>query len=423
MKVRTKLIVLIFALSSLNYFAQKRLIIDTVCFNTKFDDYGIRKFGNDLIIVSAAKEDEAGVRPTDEISKKPFSDILKLNGCSLDEIKIMSSENNEMTSINSSLNDGPISSNSAADFIFFSNNSSSKTNRLGIFYSKAVNDSWSTPVAFPLNDDNHNVMHPFYDELNKRLYYASDFENGRNNYDIYYSDYTETDWSRPVAVAAVNSDSVECFPFIYKDKMYFTSNNSKSLGGLDLFVFSDGVVTNLGEGINSIYDDLSILPMSDTSGYFSSNRLDLGGQDDIYSFFYEPIIVTPAAVIEEPVVEIARPIKVNELANVFFGFDQFSIKESENEKLQEVVRLMIEQTNLYIVVSGHTDNKGSSAYNLDLSKKRAISVKKFLVKNGISTDRIVIEFKGLSKPSDTNETIEGRAKNRRVEFKILEERN
>jgi outer membrane protein OmpA-like peptidoglycan-associated protein len=205
--------------------------------------------------------------------------------------------------------------------------------------------------------------------------------------------------------------------------MYFTSNNSKSLGGLDLFVFSDGVVTNLGEGINSIYDDLSILPMSDTSGYFSSNRLDLGGQDDIYSFFYEPIIVTPAAVIEEPVVEIARPIKVNELANLFFGFDQFSIKESENEKLQEVVRLMIEQTNLYIVVSGHTDNKGSSAYNLDLSKKRAISVKKFLVKNGISTDRIVIEFNGLSIPSDTNETNEGRAKNRRVEFKILEERN
>jgi outer membrane protein OmpA-like peptidoglycan-associated protein len=419
MKVRTKLLVLIFALSSLNFFAQKRLIIDTVCFNTKFDDYGIRKFGNDLIIVTAAKEDETGVRPTDEISKKPFSDILKLNGCSLEEIKIMGSENNVLTSINSSLNDGPISCNPSADFLFFTNNSYSKTNRLGIFYSQAENDSWSTPVPFPLNDDNHNVTHPFYDEVNKRLYYASDFEKGRNKYDIYYSDYNGADWSRPVAVAAINSDSVECFPFIYKDKIYFTSNNSKSLGGLDLFVFSDGVVTNLGEGINSIYDDLSILPISDTSGYFSSNRQDLGGQDDIYSFYYEPIVVIEA-VVEEPVVEVATPIKVNELANVFFGFDQYSIKESENSKLQEVVRLMIEQTNLYIVVSGHTDNQGTSTYNLELSKKRAISVRKFLVKNGISADRIVIEFNGLSKPSDSNDTLEGRAKNRRVEFKILE---
>ena len=162
-----------------------------------------------------------------------------------------------------------------------------------------------------------------------------------------------------------------------------------------------------------------ILPISDTSGYFSSNRQDLGGQDDIYRYYYEPIVVI-AAVVEEPAVEVATPIKVNELANVFFGFDQFSLKESENSKLQEVVRLMIEQTNLYIVVSGHTDNQGTSAYNLELSKKRAISVKKFLVKNGISADRIVIEFNGLSKPSDSNDTLEGRAKNRRVEFKILE---
>ena len=262
------------------------------------------------------------------------------------------------------------------------------------------------------------LLIPFFDEQTKRLYFATDMDKVKGAYDLYYSDYNGLDWGRPISLSGINSDSSECFPFVYNDKIYFTSNNSKSLGGLDLFVFENGVVTNLGEGMNSIYDDLAITPTSDTSGYFSSNRNSLGAQDDIYTYLYEPLVVVVEVV---PVIEEIIPIKVNELANVFFGFDLFSIKESEVSKLQEVVRLMLDEMNLYIVVSGHTDNKGSSDYNLALSEKRALSVKKFLVNNGITANRIVIEFNGLSKPSDSNATVEGRAKNRRVEFKILKE--
>ncbi len=400
-----------------NAFAQT-LVIDTVCFNTNSDDYGIRKFGNELLFVSSAKAGEDGTIPTDEVTKLPFSDLFVVDKCSQKEIKLKSNTFTEGVGINSSLNDGPISVSSSGNLFFFTNNSNSKTNKLGIFYSTLVDGGWIAPVAFPLNNDAYNVTHPFFDEQTKRLYFATDMDKVKGAYDLYYSVYNGIDWGRPISLSGINSDSSECFPFIYNDKIYFTSNNSKSLGGLDLFVFENGVVTNLGEGMNSIYDDLAITPTSDTSGYFSSNRNSLGVQDDIYTYFYEPLVVVVEVV---PVIEEIIPIKVNELANVFFGFDLFSIKESEVSKLQEVVRLMLDEMNLYIVVSGHTDNKGSSDYNLALSEKRALSVKKFLVNNGITANRIVIEFNGLSKPSDSNATVEGRAKNRRVEFKILKE--
>jgi outer membrane protein OmpA-like peptidoglycan-associated protein len=72
-----------------------------------------------------------------------------------------------------------------------------------------------------------------------------------------------------------------------------------------------------------------------------------------------------------------------------------------------------------IGVYGHTDNVGSDATNLRLSKDRAASVMAYLVGKGINKGRLESEGYGETKPVQTNDTDEGRAKNRRVEFKIL----
>lgn len=72
-------------------------------------------------------------------------------------------------------------------------------------------------------------------------------------------------------------------------------------------------------------------------------------------------------------------------------------------------------------IEGHTDNRGDPAMNLDLSKRRAASVRQWLIDHGIASGRLESEGYGLTQPIDTNDTDTGRAANRRVEFKILEE--
>jgi len=76
--------------------------------------------------------------------------------------------------------------------------------------------------------------------------------------------------------------------------------------------------------------------------------------------------------------------------------------------------------NANIIIEGHTDSKGSDAYNLNLSKSRAEAVKSKLVNKGIASKRLIIRPLGERKPEFTNETEEGRSKNRRVQFKLSE---
>ena len=79
---------------------------------------------------------------------------------------------------------------------------------------------------------------------------------------------------------------------------------------------------------------------------------------------------------------------------------------------------------LKITIESHTDNKGSDEYNMDLSKRRAESAKSFLLRQGISSNRIETNYFGESKPAaqntnkDGSDSEEGRAKNRRTEFKV-----
>ena len=72
-----------------------------------------------------------------------------------------------------------------------------------------------------------------------------------------------------------------------------------------------------------------------------------------------------------------------------------------------------------IEISGHTDNVGSAAYNQNLSEARAKSVVDYLIKHGIAANRLHFKGHGFEQPIATNDTEEGRAKNRRTEFKII----
>lgn len=108
-----------------------------------------------------------------------------------------------------------------------------------------------------------------------------------------------------------------------------------------------------------------------------------------------------------------------QIGMVHFDLDSYKIKPEYIPVLEEVARVLKANPELKIEVIGYTDSLGSEAYNMKLSLKRALEVKKWLCSHGISCDRIIAKGMGEKNPIADNSTPEGRAKNRRVEFKII----
>ncbi len=108
------------------------------------------------------------------------------------------------------------------------------------------------------------------------------------------------------------------------------------------------------------------------------------------------------------------------LENIFFETDKYDLKPESYYELDKLLKFLDENPTLKVEIGGHTDNVGSSEHNAILSKKRALTIVKYLSDNGISISRLTAEGYGDSKPCADNSTEQGRAKNRRTEFKIIE---
>ena len=106
--------------------------------------------------------------------------------------------------------------------------------------------------------------------------------------------------------------------------------------------------------------------------------------------------------------------------NILFDFDKTNLKPASFPILDEVVEYLKNRPGVRMEIQGHTDGIGTAEYNIRLSEGRAISVKKYLIKNGISTDRLETKGFGLTKPLAPNDTAQNRARNRRVEFRPLQ---
>lgn len=116
-----------------------------------------------------------------------------------------------------------------------------------------------------------------------------------------------------------------------------------------------------------------------------------------------------------------RESQVYTLKNVYFDTDKATLRESSYPALNNLLAAMEANEEMKIQISGHTDSRGDADYNRKLSQRRAESVKQYLVNKGIDPGRVKAKGYGESKPIATNETAEGRQKNRRTEVKILQE--
>lgn len=109
------------------------------------------------------------------------------------------------------------------------------------------------------------------------------------------------------------------------------------------------------------------------------------------------------------------------LNQITFEFNKADFMPDAVFELNKLVRFLRENKTIEIEINGYTDNIGSTAYNIDLSIARAKAIEQFLIKNGIAGSRLQSYGYGVTKPIDTNDTSEGRAKNRRIEIVITKE--
>lgn len=125
----------------------------------------------------------------------------------------------------------------------------------------------------------------------------------------------------------------------------------------------------------------------------------------------------PGAQVER--VDDGIVLTFDESSGVYFDTNKFNINAASQTSLNKLIAVFQEYPDTNLLVVGHTDSAGAEAYNMTLSKNRANAVTNYLTSKGISGSRLTTNWFGETQPKYDNNTVEGRAKNRRVNIAIL----
>ncbi len=204
--------------------------------------------------------------------------------------------------ISSDVNDGPVTFNGTGNIMYFSRNNTvnnflkniaDTSNRIGIYSAELVDGRWSKIKPFRYNNPFYSLGTQALTSDGKRIYFSSDMPGGCGGMDLYYCNWNNNDWDKPVNLGSmINTSKNESFPFLNKSGMlFFASDGHKGLGGKDIF-YSQEIngkwitPVHLDADINSSADDFGLVTDSTfENGYFSTNRRN---SDDIFSFTIIP---------------------------------------------------------------------------------------------------------------------------------------
>jgi tetratricopeptide (TPR) repeat protein len=163
---------------------------------------------------------------------------------------------------------------------------------LQVYFARKEGGKWKRDGEFPYNSIHYSVSDLTISNDGKILIFSSDMKGGLGGKDLYRSEYSNGKWSKPVNLGEpVNTTYDEVFPYLHnKHTLYFSSNGHAGLGGLDVFkteIVNQGFseIVNPGYPLNTNHDEFGIvLDSMGTFGYISSNRKYGGYNDDIYEF-------------------------------------------------------------------------------------------------------------------------------------------
>jgi len=327
-----------------------------------------------------------------------------------------------------------------------------------LFVAKKIGpNSWAAPVYIKsLNTKNYAESTPFMASDNTTMYFSSNRPGGMGDRDVWMTkrlDETWLKWSTPVNLGpTINSDGWDAYYTLdAKGEYAYMVSDKDSYGESDIVriklkedIRPNPVVLVRGKVINAKTN----MPITANIGYQTlADGVEVGeatsdpvtGEYKIilpygkaYSFSaiapnYIPVsnnldlsLVSSYKEVNQDLylvpIEVGQVIRLN---NIFFDLGQTTLKAESYPELDRVVKILQENPNMQIEMSGHTDDSGTEEVNNKLSADRAAAVKAYIVSKGIAESRIVSKGYGESKPVAPNDTDANKQNNRRVEFTIL----
>lgn len=347
--------------------------------------------------------------------------------------------------------------------LYFSSNRTGGYGGLDIWYSTLVNNVWSIPVNMgPEINTKGNEQTPFIHADGRTLYFASDGHPGYGAYDLFLSRKSGGKWSAPENLGyPLNSAGSEANIFINAKgtQAYINSSRDGGYGRSDIYVFDldekirpsyltyvrgkvfeKGTKKPLGSKVTFLNvgtgDTIRSVNSNSASGKFLLNLepgYDYAAFVDKKGYLFESKAFSlknlrdciDCPVKEDTYFEVEIELQKLEVGitvvmnNIFYETAKYDLLDESKSELTHLVSFMKRNPKVKVEIGGHTDNVGSPADNKKLSQNRAGGVRAYLIEQGISGDRIEAKGYGESVPVDSNETDEGRARNRRTECKIV----
>jgi len=327
-----------------------------------------------------------------------------------------------------------------------------------IYYSMRSGDAWGTPVnCGPSINTPFSEIYPWPGQDGKTLYYATDGLPGFGGFDIYKAEGSQAAWGKPTNMGQNVNTSFDDFALVWtiQDSVgYLSSDRPNGAGRDDIYrvkkIYREPIVITVKGNVRDSATK-QVIPFAIVTRYevtaggqlipIDTFRTDQTGK---YNFTLEKektykligsapeylvnsVSVTTVGVKKSTDFErdidiyleritLGKPIV---LQNIYFDFDSSAIRADARPTLDKLVALLQNNPNITIQLGAHTDTNGSEQYNIKLSDKRAKSVVKYLIDNGIAAERLSSFGFGESQPavypelSDADEQM-----NRRVEFRI-----
>ncbi len=276
-------------------------IVESTNLNTPYYDFGPTYYKEDIVFASS-RTDLALVKKTHQWTKQNFTDLYQ---ASKQNDTLFSQPINFAATINSPFNESTAVFTKDGKTMYFTRNNylegkkgrdkgknKENTTLLKIYKASFSNGTWTNIKELPFNSDHFNTAHPALSADEKTLYFASDRPGTLGGADIFKVAIKDNNQYGKVEHLGdlINTVGRESFPYIAPNgKLYFASDGHLGYGGLDIFESnyeneSFQKPINMGKPINSVSDDFGLITKDLKTGYFTSNRTEGLGYDDIYQF-------------------------------------------------------------------------------------------------------------------------------------------
>ena len=498
-----------------------RYKVENAGINSKYSDFG-SAFLNNKIVFASARDTGSFSNRRHSWTGEGFTNLYKADIIAegtLTKAEKFSSD------INSKVNESsPVFTKDGKTVYFTRNNfingklgkDTEKTTLLKLYKATLEGEKWTNIKEMPFNSNNYSVAHPALSADESTLYFASDMPGTSGQSDLYkIAINLDGSFGAPTNLGnKINTEGRETFPMVTSDgELYFASDGHPGLGGLDIFVSKMdkeshfGEVVNVGEPVNSSYDDFAFLINDKTRyGYFTSNRLGGKGGDDIYKLKETQKLITiceqnlsglvtdketglpladakvtlldadfktlkevisdkdgkfdfglkgcktvfyikvdkqefvptqtkaitimedESSYVEIPLEKPSQIIKKGDdlmkkfnITLIHFDLGKYNIRPDAEVELAKILDVLEQYPQMEIDIRSHTDSRQSAEKNRLLSQNRASSTMEWLIKKGISQNRLTAKGYGesqlLNKCSDGVKcTEEEHQANRRSEF-------